>query len=493
MALRDAIGCDEYRQMTRRRFLTGAGGIAAAAAVPAWLPRVAYARDACTDRDVLVVVFMRGASDGLTLCVPHQEAGYYAARPTLSIPPPDASDPARAIDLDGFFGFPQPFAPLLPAYAAGHLLVIHAAGSTAGTRSHFEGQFFMEVGRPYDQNLYGGWLGRHIYAAPPRSSDLTLRCLALGHAVPYMLSGSSPPALAVPDPDTFGFTGPPLSEPDRRVAYHRMYERAQATLRATAQATEHTVELLDSINFSQYQPGGGATYPLTAFGNALRSTAALIRAEVGVEVVAIDSSGWDTHAGQGTRSGYMANLMAEFAASLGAFHRDVIGNGGRNVTLVVMSEFGRTLDENASWGTDHGHGSVMFVMGKDIAGGRVFGPWPGLAPEQLFEGRDLEVTTDYRHVLAEILVERAGATDLPFIFPGFTPVRLGVTRSCTRGDLNCDGRVDNFDIDPFVQALLDPSGYAASHPACDRRNGDLNGNGTLDFFDIEPFVQRLFE
>jgi uncharacterized protein (DUF1501 family) len=457
------------------------------------LPRVDYAQDHCSDRDVLVAIFLRGAADGLTLCIPHQEPAYYAARPTLSIPRPDTNDPARAIDLDGFFGFPQPLAPLIPAFQAGHLLLVHACGSMDPSRSHFDAQYFMEVGRPNVHNLYGGWLGRHLYVTPPLRANAVLRSLAIGYSVPYMLSGAVPQALAIPDLDDFGFQGPDFTATARRDAIHDLYMLADATLRQTALATEQTVDLLNEIDFDGYQPAGNANYPTSDFGSAMRSSAALIRADVGAEVIAIDLGGWDTHSGQGARTGYLANLMSDFARSLAAFHMDVMGTARKNVTLVAMSEFGRTLDENASVGTDHGHGNVMFVMGKDIAGGRVLGTWPGLAAEELFEGRDLQVTTDYRHVLAEILNRRAGATNLPFIFPAFYPVPLGITRDCARGDLNCDGNVDNFDIDPFVQAITDPIGYMASHPNCDRLNADMNGDYQTNFFDIDPFVHRLFQ
>lgn len=491
MSAHEACGCPEYRRLSRRRFLAGAGGTAAAFAVPAWLPRVAYAQDYCSTRDVIVSIFLRGASDGLTICVPHAEDAYYTARPTLAIPRPDSSDPNRATDLDGFFGIPPALTPLLPAWQAGNLLFVHACGSTDPSRSHFDAQRFMEVGKPADSQLFTGWLGRHLFSVAPKTPGAVLRAVGIGYALQRTLQGA-PAALPIPNLDTFGLTGNAATAAARRDALDDMYQLVADPLKAAATTTQVTIDLLDTIDFTGYVPAGGAVYPEGGFGLALKSTAALIKADVGVEAVAIDRGGWDTHNNQGSISGTMNTLMADLAAGLAAFHADIWAANGRNVTVVIMSEFGRRLDENGSLGTDHGHGNAMLLLGNNIAGGRVLAQWPGLSPGQLFEQRDLQVTIDFRDVLAEIVQYRLGNSSLPFVFPDYTPTLRGVTLNCNPADVNCDGSTDFHDIDPFVTALFTPGAYQAAYPQCNINAADVNRDGTVNFFDIDPFIETLF-
>jgi uncharacterized protein (DUF1501 family) len=485
--------CSEYLQLSRRQFLASTGGAAVALSVPAWLPRVAMADSYCSSRDIIVSVFLRGAADGLTMCVPHAEDAYYAARPLLSIPRPDSSSPFRAIDLDGFFGFPQPLSPLLTAYNAGHLLVVHACGSTNPSRSHFDAMRYMEVGKPADETLFTGWLGRHLASIPPLTPGSILRGLGIGHGLQQSLH-SGPKTLPIPQPEAFGLSAPPVSEAGLRSAIADMYQAAGGELWAATETTLATIDLLDTINFSGYQPAGGAVYPIDAFGMALKSTAALIKAEVGVEAVAIDIEGWDTHNAQGTaEGGVLPSLMTTLAGGLAAFHLDIFAGNGRNVTVVVMSEFGRRVAENGSEGTDHGHGNAMLVLGSNIAGGRVLTQWPGLAPGQLFEGLDLEVTTDFRDILAEIVFRRLANPNLDIVFPQYTPTFRGVTQPCDRGDLNCDGATNVSDIPDFSQALTDPDGYSAAHPGCDPSFADVNADGQVDGRDVQAFTQTLLQ
>ncbi len=485
-----SAGCDEYERLSRRGFLALSGGAAAAALLPAWLPRVALATDACTSRDVLVTIFLRGAADGLSLCVPHGDPAYYAARPTIAVPRPDSGAPLRAIDLDGFFGLPPALAPLMEAYDAGELLIAHACGTHDPSRSHFDGQRFIEVGRPSDTSLFTGWIGRHLQRVSPISPNAVLRGVGLNYGLARALVGG-PQTLPIADLDAFGLDGAPGTREWRSDAIIDMYAAFGGPMRATAETTAATTALLDAIDFAGYTPGGGAVYGTDDFGRALKSSAALIRADVGVEAIAVDLEGWDTHVNQGTLDGALAALMASLAANVAAFRTDVITHAGRNVTIAIISEFGRQLAENGGFGCDHGHGNAMMLLGRHIQGGRVLATWPGLAPEQLFEGRDLEVTLDFRDILAEIVALRLDNPDLPFVFPGYTPTFRGVTRGCASGDMNCDGVTDNGDIDAFTLALTDRSGYAAAHPGCDPLNGDLNGDGLLDNADIDGFAQCL--
>jgi uncharacterized protein (DUF1501 family) len=416
-------GCREYHELSRRRFMQLSAGAAVAGGISlSCLPRVALARDyRATQRDVMITVFLRGAADGLTMCVPYEEAAYYANRPGISIPAPGGGANA-ATDLDGFFGLPPAMLPLLPAYQDGNLLIVHAAGQQDSSRSHFDMQRFMEVGKANDSSLGTGWLGRHLYSVDPMDPNALLRAVGISTGLQKALVGA-PNTLPIPDLDIFGLTGNAGTVPLRTDAIDDMYAATADPLHSAALTTTATIDLLNQINFSGYVPGGGAVYPNESFAYALKTSAALIRAQVGVEAIAIDIDGWDTHAAQGvTTGGMMYNLMNRLATGLAAFHRDLITGGGPGIVLTVYSEFGRRLLQNGTVGTDHGHGNAMFVLGQCVTGGRVLANWPGLDPGDLFEGRDLQVTTDYRDILAEIIDRRLGnAGNLPYIFPEYTP------------------------------------------------------------------------
>lgn len=418
----DCHGCAEYNTMSRRRFLgwSSAAGIAALAA-PAWLPRVAFAKSHITGRDVIVSIYLRGAADGLSLVPPFGDPAYYTLRPNLAILPPDAGvNPA--IDLDGYFGLAPAMQPLLEAYMGGDLAVVHACGSTDPSRSHFDAQRFMEVGKPADPTIFTGWLGRHLISANPADPTAVARAIGVGYQLQQTLQGG-PKSLPIPDLGSYGLTGPSSSRTARLSYLNNAYAMVGDPLRSSGLNTFSTISVLSAINFSGYVPENGATYTTSSFQKALKSTAALIKADVGVEAVAIDRGGWDTHSAQGVIAGTMATVMTDLATGLRAFHRDVIQQG-HNVTVVVMSEFGRRAAENASLGTDHGHGNVMFVLGQNINGGQVYGTWPTLG--SLYQNLDLQVTTDFRHVLAEIVMRRLGNANMAAVFPGFNPSFLGL-------------------------------------------------------------------
>ncbi|MDX2131915.1 MAG: DUF1501 domain-containing protein [Planctomycetota bacterium] len=420
-------GCPEYLALSRRRFIAASGVTALAAATPAWLPRVAVAREYRSSmRDVIVSIYLRGANDGLNMVVPHADPAYYTARPNLAVPAPSSGQANRATDLDGFFGLPPAMTALIPAYQSGQLLFVHATGSHDPSRSHFDAQRFMEVGKPADPTLATGWLGRHLANIDPMMPGALLRGVGISTGLMRTLVGA-PQTLPIPNLDTFDLGGASGTRPARRGAIEDMYEDQPDPIHAAAITTLQTIDLLNTINFAGYVPTGGAVYPTGTFGTSLKSTAALLKAQVGVEAVAIDLGGWDTHANQGTLTGTMANLMAQVAQGLAAFHADLNSGAVQPSHIVVcMSEFGRRVQENGSLGTDHGHGNCAIVMGNAVNGGRVLAQWPGLAPDQRYEGLDLNVTIDYRDLLAEILSQRLGATDLGTIFPSFVPTDRGV-------------------------------------------------------------------
>jgi uncharacterized protein (DUF1501 family) len=416
--------CDEYRQLSRREFMARGTATAVALSVPAWLPRVTYAQSASSS-DVLISIFLRGGADGLSLVPPFGDPSYYALRPTLAIPPPgSAANPA--LNLDGFFGLPPAMAALLPVYQAGQLLIVHASGSTDPSRSHFDAQFFMEIGKPGDLNVVTGWLGRHLASRPPARVDAALRGVGFNFGLPQTLVGA-PDTLPIPDPANFGLSGSSSTRTQRLTWLGNAYQVERDPLRTAALNTQRTITTLSTLNINGYVPAGGAVYPGGGFGTALRSTAALIRADMGVEAVQIDLGGWDTHSAQGPINGGMAVNMQQFAQAIAAFYVDMVyANRINNVTLVAVSEFGRVARENASQGTDHGHGNAMFVMGGQVRGGRVLTQWPGLAAGQLYQNQDLQVTIDYRDILAETVLRRLGNTNLDLVFPGYTPVMRGV-------------------------------------------------------------------
>jgi uncharacterized protein (DUF1501 family) len=306
------------------------------------------------------------------------------------------------------------------------LLIVHACGSPDDSRSHFQSMTVMETGKELDAALFTGWLGRHLASTDAANPNAILRAVGINDALQRSLSGS-PLALPIPDLADFGLDGWEVTMQERLQTLGASYAQGPSALRATAANTITTINLLDAIDFGGYQPGGGAAYPDTYFGYSMKSAAALIKADLGVEAIAVDLDGWDTHDDQGPREGWMAELMTELGDSLGAFHADLSAATGKNFVVVVISEFGRVVMENASQGTDHGHGGALLVLGNHIAGGRVLADWPGLGQGDLFQGQDLDTTIDYRDILAEIVQYRLGNPALSTVFPEYTPILRGVT------------------------------------------------------------------
>jgi uncharacterized protein (DUF1501 family) len=384
---------------------------------PVWLERALYAADAPAARKkILVAIFQRGAADGLNIVVPHGEKRYYDMRPTIAIPRPSTSDKQNSVvDLDGFFGLHPALVPLKPIYDTEHLAIVHAAGSPDPTRSHFDAQDYMESGTPGVKATADGWLNRALLDQSA-ATDVTspVRAVALGPALPRAMRGRND-AVAIENLNSFQVRNDSASK-----VFQAMYAgSADHILNGTGRETFEAVKLLQSIQKQPYQPD--ATYPAGRFGDSLRQIARLIKSNVGVEVAFADAGGWDHHVnevGQQASQGQLAQRLGELGQSLAAFWQD-LGARVEDVVLVTMSEFGRTARENGNRGTDHGHANVMFVMGGAVRGGKLFGDWPGLAPEQLYERRDLALTTDFRDVLGELVQTHLGNHDLQQIFPGY--------------------------------------------------------------------------
>ncbi len=378
-----------------------------------WLPRFAFTPAQTTQRgDTLVVIFLRGAADVLNMVVPHGETAYYSLRPSLGIPRPDdkrAKNDARAIDLDGFFGLHPEMRPLLEIWQEQQLAIIHACGAPDESRSHFKAMELMERGVKDERGPASGWIGRHL-ATLDTGNTSPLRAIGLGRLPQRSLSGSVPVS-ALRSIADFHLGSDPRAVAQMRAALNTLYASD-----LPGQETLKMLDILQKLDPSASQsPNLNIQYPMTDFGLALRQTATLIKAEIGLEVAAIDLGGWDTHFAQ---SGIQANLLKDLSAGLAAFHAEMAGQSG-NLTVVTMSEFGRRAAENGSLGTDHGHGSMMMVVGGHVNGGQVHGQWPGLAAGQLVGPGDLAVTTDYRDVLGEILQKRLNNTAINEIFPSY--------------------------------------------------------------------------
>ena len=422
----DMRGRDRSRRngVTRRGFLrNGALALVGTSVVPAFLTRSVYAEidTAAARGKKLVVVFQRGACDGLNVVVPHAEPNYYSMRPNIAL------KRGEVLDLNGFFGLHPAMASMKPLYDAGNLAVVHAAGSPDSTRSHFDAQDYMESGTPGVKATTDGWLNRALQAEPLQGKPLggkplgskptAFRAVALGTQVPRTLQGKVP-AVALANVGDFSVAGKGPGTSPLSNAFEAMYDgSSDSILHGTGQETFEAVKMLKSANPAQYKPAGGALYPNTAFGNSLKQVAQLLKANLGVEAAFADIGGWDTHQNQGAANGQLANRLREFSDTIASFWKDM-GDDAESLTLVTMSEFGRTARQNGTGGTDHGHANVMFVLGGNVKGGKVYGRWPGLANEQLNEGRDLAVTTDFRTVLGEATFKTLGTRNLEAVFPG---------------------------------------------------------------------------
>jgi uncharacterized protein (DUF1501 family) len=393
---------------TRRAFLKDAAiAMFGVGAAPAWLARAANTSSG--KRKILVAIFQRGAVDGLNMVVPYGDENYYSLRPTIAIPKSDV------IGLDGFYGFHPSLAPLKKIYDAGHLAIVEAVGSPDPTRSHFDAQDYMESGTPGRKATSDGWLNRALSSSKTQSP---VRAVAIGSAVPRTLRGPNA-AIAVNSLSEFRFREAAASP-----TFESMYSNAvDRVLSGTSRDTFNAVRTLQTIGNNSNTPASRVQYPAGRFGAALQQIARMIRADVGLEVAFADVGGWDTHVNQ---PGALANLLSGFGQAIAAFYND-LGDKMEGVVIVTMSEFGRTARENGNRGTDHGHANVMFVLGGSVGGGKVHGEWPGLAREQLYDGRDLALTTDFRDVLGEVVARHLGANPAA-VFPNHKWEPVGLTK-----------------------------------------------------------------
>ncbi|HVT56856.1 MAG TPA: DUF1501 domain-containing protein [Thermoanaerobaculia bacterium] len=413
--------------LNRRSFFKILGGLS----LPAWFPRLAFSSSPerqSAQRDVLVCIFQRGAADGMNIVVPVGESNYYDNRKTIAIPHPAAGSATAAIDLDGFFGLHPALAPLKDLFDQKALAPIHAVGSPDPSHSHFDAQDYMERGTPGSKSIATGWINRHLQAlnAAGDSDNSPFRAVGIGTLLQASLRGPVP-ATALKSIADFHLGGKGAAIQAFQATLSSLYaDNSWLDIQGTE--TFNAISSLAAANPTAYQPKNGAKYPNSGFGMAMSQVAQLIRASLGLEIACVDLGGWDTHHAQGGPTGAMARLLADLAGGLAAFYTDM-GDQMKNVTVVTMSEFGRRLLENASGGTDHGHGNCMFVLGGGVNGGKVYSNWPGLAPDRLASPGDLQVTTDFRTVLAEIVDRRLLNPALDQVFPNFqVPGYLGIVQ-----------------------------------------------------------------
>lgn len=407
--------------MDRRYFLRTSGiGLASfglMAAAPEFLHQFASAQNAVKGygkKKVLVTIFQRGAVDGLNMIVPHGDSEYYSLRRSIAIPNPGKAD--GAVDLDGHFGLHPAMKSLEPFWKSKQMAVIHASGSPDNTRSHFDAQDYMESGTPGLKSTRDGWLNRAMQSTAGKE-DSPFRAVALTRSLPRAFYGKAP-SIAMTNLADFAVKAGIYTQ-EIKGGFEGVYQQsAKDSLSETGAETFEAVNFLKASNPAQYKPENGAVYPPSQLGRSLMQIAQLIKAGVGLEVAFAEAGGWDTHVNQGGSRGQLANLLRDFGNSIAAFATD-LGKRMDDVVLLTMSEFGRTARENGSRGTDHGHGNAMIVLGNTVKGGKVYGDWKGLKDDQLNEGRDLAVTTDFRDVFAEAASKHLGAKDLNSLFPKY--------------------------------------------------------------------------
>jgi uncharacterized protein (DUF1501 family) len=422
--------------MNRRVFMkSGAMALATMGLNPTFLRKAVFAQDLLKGAalngnargKVLIVLFQRGAADALNVIVPHGEAAYYTMRPSIAIPRPGSG--LSAIDLDGFFGLHPSLSPMKKLWDDGILAPVHAVGSPSNTRSHFDAQDYMESGTPDNKGTRDGWLNRylavkgtcdecHLNDAAPvaggKDKGSPFQAVSMTPQTPRILEGGAPSvAMNSLDEFTIRTNG---TQADRIEALYRT-GNADVVHAAGGEMFE-AMKILKIANPQQYTPQNGAEYPRSPFGQHLKQIAQLIKCDVGLEIAFADVGGWDTHVNQGGATGQLAGRLDDFAKSIASLVQD-LGPRMADVTILTMSEFGRTARQNGNGGTDHGHATSMFVIGGDVKGKKVHGKWPGLQPEQLNEGRDLALTTDFRAVFSEVAFKHLGAAKMDAVFPGY--------------------------------------------------------------------------
>jgi uncharacterized protein (DUF1501 family) len=403
--------------MYRRQFLQHAGLFSASTVIAigaqSWALRTTAASP---DSPRLIVVFLRGAVDGLSVVVPYRETFYYEARPRIALPPPGKA--GGVLNLDDRFGLHPSLEMLMPLWQQKTLAFVHACGSPDTTRSHFDAQDYMETGTPGIKFTADGWMNRLLATLSDRNP---IQAVNVGATTPRILSGQMP--IATLASGRRAANRLPLDRPQVSRAFDRLYHNDDALSQTYREGKAARQALLDHLETEMQMANNGAALPNAFAGDAQRLAQVMVR-DARVKLGFLAVGGWDTHVNQGSSRGQLATRLQALGRGLATLQRK-IGTVYGNTTILVMSEFGRTVRENGNGGTDHGHGNALWVMGGKVRGGQVYGNWRGLAAKQLYEGRDLPVTTDFRDVLISVLEQHMTLKDgqLNQVFPGYTPAQ----------------------------------------------------------------------
>jgi uncharacterized protein (DUF1501 family) len=409
--------------MDRRLFLKN-GSFALAsfgmmAAAPEFLHEFAAAQTTRTGKKkVLVTVFQRGAVDGLNVLVPYGESEYYNLRPSIAVPKPGAD--GGALRIDDTFGLHPSLKPFESLFKSGQMAAITAVGSPDNTRSHFDAQDYMESATPGNKGTADGWLNRTMQAIAEKDAS-PFRAVAMTQQLPRALYGKAA-SVAMSDLSDFSIQAGVFSQSLQGGFEAAWQQNAQRGLGETGKETFEAVNFLKSAAPAKYRPENGAVYPNTEFGRSMLQIAQLIKANVGLEIAFTDTGRdirWDTHTNEGGSRGQLAGFLGSFSQAIAAFAQD-LGKRMDDVLVLTMSEFGRTARENGGRGTDHGHANTMFALGAGVKGGKVYGDFRGLKSDKLYEGRDLDVTTDFRDVFGEVVTRHLGGKDLATVFPNYS-------------------------------------------------------------------------
>lgn len=403
-------------------FAAGFGG------VPTFIARAADSRKILSPykkNKVLVCIFQRGAMDGLMAVSPYTDPNLKILRPTLYMSP--AESEGKLIDLDGRFGLHPALQSFSPYFTEGRMAIVHGVGSPNNTRSHFDAQDYMESGTPFSKSTGSGWLNRAVGLL---GHDATpFRAVSLTSSLPRSFYGDNE-ALAINNLQEFAIQmrGNPLASNLASKSFEQLYDQTSSEiLNKTGKESFDAMKMLDVKNIRNYQPAAGVVYPNSALGNALKQIAVLIKMDVGMEVAFAESGGWDTHFNQGAANGTLARNLKDFSDSIAAFWKDLDAYQDA-LTVMTMTEFGRTAHQNGTGGTDHGRASCLFVLGNDVQGGKVYNNIKSLAKEDLEDGRDLPVSTDFRSVFSAVADGHLKINNDKTLFPGWDGKSLGLMK-----------------------------------------------------------------
>jgi uncharacterized protein (DUF1501 family) len=364
----------------------------------------------------LIVIFLRGGVDGLNIVVPYSETAYYQARPKIAIPQPGKE--GGVIDLDGRFGLHPVLSPLIPFWEKGNLAFVHACGLTDSTRSHFDAQKYMESGTPGNKGTRDGWMNRLLGVIAKKTP---VQAVTVGQNTPWILYGQMPianlPSGSNPKKRLL------IDRPQVATAFDQLYSGNDSLSQTYRQGRMAREAIMKDLDKEMTMANNGAPLP-DGFAKDASRLAQLMARDSRIELGFMALGGWDTHANQGSTQGTLAQNLGKLGKGLAALAQG-LGNVYQNTTIVVMSEFGRTVRQNNNGGTDHGHGNVVWVLGGNVKGGKVYGEWPGLSASQLYEKRDLAIATDFRDVISTVLQRHINlnSSQLNQVLPNYKPTQ----------------------------------------------------------------------